>query len=508
MVELQNETGRMAESEVEMRKTNSPQRRREPQRLRRVFSLRKLCIALRLCGEMVFVLLALSVQAQNLPELSKIVFDNFGAGIREQVKKADEDARKHPNDAAAVGKLAMVLQTYEEHELAAKVYQRAKQIQPKEFQWSYLLAVCQSVLGKHAEAVVTFREALVKKPDYLPAQLRLADSLLAMNELVESRKLYEAVIIKEPRTAQAFYGLGRIKTKLGDKSAIESFQKAVEFSPSWGAAHYALAMAYRSAGDAAKFAEHLRLSEQHKLIRPLLPDPLMNAVAELNSGAAERLRRGVEFEAEGRLEESIAEHRRALESNPQYLQVHVNLIQLYGRTQQPSKAEEHYRAATALNPTLADAHYNFGVVLVEQKRLAEAAKLFQLAIDANPNFAEARLNYGATLEAEQRYDEALEQYRSAVDAKPNLRQARFQLARMLIYKQRLPEAIEQLQQTLLPEDGETPRFTYALAATYARAGDNANAVKFARIARDKAAAMKQTELLAQIERDLKVLEAK
>ncbi|MBP6820073.1 MAG: tetratricopeptide repeat protein [Acidobacteria bacterium] len=463
-----------------------------------------------ICCVVVVMLAAHFGQAQTLPELPTITFDNFGPGIREQVKKADEEAGKNPNDAVAVGRLAMVLQTYEDLELAATVYQRARRLQPNEFQWIYLLAVCQSALGKHAEAVATFREALTKKPDYLPAQLRLADSLLTLNELAESRKLYEAIIIKEPRMAQAFYGLGRVKTKLGDKSAIEDFRKAVELSPSWGAAHYALAMAYRGAGNLDKVAEHLRLSEQNKLVRPFLADPLMNAVADLNSGAADRLRRGVELEAEGRLEESIAEHRRALEINPQYLQVHVNLIQLYGRTNQPAKAEEHYRAAMALNPTLAEAHYNFGVMLAEQKRQAEAAQAFRQAIETNPNFAEAHLNYGVILEAGQKFDEAAKHYRLAVERKPNFRQAHFQLARMLIYQKHLPEAIEHLQQTLLPpsglEDGETPRFTYALAAAYARAGDKANGLKFARIARDKAAALKQTELLALIEKDLKVLE--
>ncbi|MBL8189588.1 MAG: tetratricopeptide repeat protein, partial [Acidobacteria bacterium] len=245
------------------------QRRRKTQSRRGGFSPRNLCVALRLCGGLVFLLCALSVQAQSPPELPKIAFDNFGPGIREQVKKADEEARKNSNDAAAVGKLAMILHTYEEHELAATAYRRARQLQPNEFQWSYLLGVCQATLGKHAEAAATFREALAKKSDYLPAQLRLADSLLATNELAESRKLYKAILAKEPRTAQAFYGLGRIQTKLGDPSAIESLRKAVELSPSWGAAHYALAMAYRnfgrSAGDKAKTAEHLQLSEQNKL---------------------------------------------------------------------------------------------------------------------------------------------------------------------------------------------------------------------------------------------------
>ena len=74
-------------------------------------------------------------------------------------------------------------------------------------------------------------------------------------------------------------------------------------------------MAFRDMGDAGKAAEHLQLSQQNKLIRPFLADPLMSAVADLNSGAADRLRKGVQLEAEGRLEESIAEHRRALEIN-------------------------------------------------------------------------------------------------------------------------------------------------------------------------------------------------
>ncbi len=477
-----------------------------PQRNRREKTLRFLCVAPLLCGGLIVLFSAFSVHAQSLPELPKISFDSFGPGIREQVKKADEEVRRNPNVAKVVGRLAMVLQTYEEYELAAAIYQRALKLQPNEFQWIYLLAHCQSALGKHLEAATMLREALAKKPDYLPAQLKLADSLLATNELAESRKLYEAIIAREPRTAQAFYGLGRVKSKLGDRSAIDDLQKAVELSPSWGAAHYVLALAYRDASDAAKTAEHLRLSQQNKLVRPFLADPLMSAVADLNSGAADRLRKGVELEAEGKLEESIAEHCRALEINPQYLQVHVNLIQLYGRADQPEKAEKHYRAAIALNPTLADAHYNFGVMLTEQKRFAEAAQAFRQAIESNPQFAEAHLNYGGILEAERKYDEAASHYELAVRYKPNFRQAHFQLARMLIYKNRLPEAIEHLHQTLLPEDSETPRFTYGLAAAYVRAGDKANGLKFARIARDKAALLKQAELLAQIERDLKVLE--
>jgi tetratricopeptide (TPR) repeat protein len=444
--------------------------------------------------------------SQNPSELPRIIFDNFGPGIRDQVREADEDARRNPGDARKIGRLAMILQTYEEYGLAIPVYERARRLQPHQFQWVYLLSTCQIAFGRYGEAVTTLREALAKQPDYLPAQLKLADSLLATGELNDSRKLYESIIAREPNSAHAHYGLGRVRARSGEVTAVESLERACELAPMWGAAHYALALAYRAAGDIAKAAQQMKLYQQSILDRPLVRDPVLNEVAELNSGSAERIRLGVELEAAGKLAESIAEHERALEINPQLSQAHINLIQLYGRTNQPAKAEEHYRAALTLNPNLAEAHYNFGIMLQEQKRLAEAAQAFRLAFEANPQMAPAHLNYGALLELEHQFDEAMVHYRIAVENDPSSRQAHFQLARMLIYKGDLQEAIKQLHQTLTPEDSETPRFTYALAAAYSRNGDRENGLKYARIAREKAAALRQTELLLLIERDLKVLE--
>ena len=447
----------------------------------------------------------------GMPGLPAINFDDFGSGIKEQIKKAYEDARMNPSDALIVGRLAMILHAYQDYGLAATLYERASLLHPDEFKWTYLLAICQASVGKNTEAIASLRAALKKNPDYLHARLKLADVLLAVNQLVESRRFYEEVIAQLPAAPQAYYGLGRIKSRLGDpRGAIESLKKACQLAPTWGAAHYALALAYRDSsageGNSAKVAEHLKIYQQHMLVRPVLVDQMLDAVAGLNQNSFDSLNRGVVHESAGRLDESIAEHERAIEINPQLIQAHINLIQLYARTAQTAKAEESYRAVIAINPNLAEAHYNIGVMYLGQKRVTEASQAFQRAIDSNPQFAEAHLNYGLLLEYEKRYDDALSHYRQAVDNRPNLREAHFQLARMLIYKGQMPEAIEHLILTLAPEDDQTPRFTYALAAAYARAGDRVNGLKYARIARDKAVAFKQTELLAQIERDLKILE--
>jgi tetratricopeptide (TPR) repeat protein len=446
---------------------------------------------------------------QSLPPIPQVNFENFGPGIREQVQSAYQAAIRHPKDAPTVGRLGMVLHTYEDHEHAATCYRRASLLAPTEFRWVYLFGTSQMALGKHRESVLSLQEALELNPDYLPARLKLADSFLAAGELESSRQHYQLIIKKQAEIAQAHYGLGRVSAAEQKYSlSVEHFLKAIDLFPNYGAAHYALAMAYRITGNKSKALEHLAHSQKYMNIHPLTVDPLLKEVADLNSGATERIRRGQLLEAEGRLTESINEHERALEINPQLVQAHINLIQLFGRTGQSDRAERHYRAAVALNPNIAETHYNFGVLLLGQQRKEDATQVFIRSIEINPYFAEAHLNLGMLLEEKKRYDDALEHYRSAVSNKPNFRQAHFQLARMLIFKDQLQEAIKHLQQTLAPEDENTPRFTYALAAAYARAGEKESALKYARQARIQAKKLNQTELLALIERDLRLLEKK
>ncbi|HKQ76840.1 MAG TPA: tetratricopeptide repeat protein [Blastocatellia bacterium] len=446
--------------------------------------------------------------AQSLPDLPKPVFDNFAPEIREQLRKAYAAAQASPREAEAVGRLCMTLHTYEESEAAAVCYERARRLAPNEFRWAYYLGVVRASSGKHGEASAVFKEAIGLRPDYLPAQLRLADSSLAAGRRPESRPLYEAVIRKNAAIAQAHYGLGRIEAAAGAQAAaVAHFRKALALFPEYGAAHYAAGLALRDLGQADKAQEHLALSQKYKLSRPPLDDPLLNAIAELNALGTEILKRGVMLESAGRIEESIAEHERALEVNPQLTQAHINLIQLYGRTGQFEKAEKHYRAVVAINPNLTDSHYNYGVLLAGQERYADAAQAFYRSLQINQFNAEAHHNYAAMIEREGRLDEAAEHFRKALENKPGHRLAHFHLGRILVHQGKLAEAIEHFHRTLKEEDEQTPRFTYALGATYVRAGEKQKGIQFLREALKRATALGQTQLAASVERDLRQLEA-
>ncbi len=448
-----------------------------------------------------------SLFAQTLPDLRPVIFEDFGPEIREQVRKAYADARANPLDAEAIGRLGMTLHTYEQHELAAVCYERARRLAPDQFRWVYYFGVVQGALGKHREAIAAFNDAVRAQPDHLSAQRRLADSLFAAGQLSESQKFYEAVVKKDPGIAQAHYGLGRIKAATRDLTAAAvHFRKALDLFPDYGAAHYALGLVLRDLGQTARAQEHLALSQKHKFSRPPLEDQLLDRITDLNAAATKHLQRGVTLESMGEIEQSIAEHEHAIEINPNLTQAHINLISLYGRAGKIDKAEMHYRALIEINPNLADSHYNFGVLLAGRERYREAAQAFQRSLQINQFNADAHHNYAAMIERDGRLDEAAEHYRKAIENRPGFRLAHFHLGRILVNQSKLSEAIEHFLQTLSPEDENTPRFMYALGATYARAGERRKGIHYLQEALKRAVASGQSQLVSSIERDLRVLE--
>ncbi|HET9178570.1 MAG TPA: tetratricopeptide repeat protein [Terriglobia bacterium] len=453
--------------------------------------------------------LVLGAQNARFPALPQIDLSEFPAVVREQVAKAYEAARANPNDAEANGELGMLLDVYKRRDFAAICYERAHQLDPKSFRWPYYLGSLRTEQGDRAGATATFREALRLDPDYLPARLKLAESLLTSGKLEAAGSMYDAIIKGHPGVAEAYYGLGRIRTAQGDLAgAVKSYQKACELFPAYGAAHYALARAYRRLGDLRKSEEQLKLHDANPTLVPPIQDPLRDALRTRDRGPASIVEQGIQLEEAGRIEDSIAAHLKALELDPGLALAHANLIILYGKTKQPEKAGEHYREAVRLNPNLAEAHYNYGVLLMGEGKMAEAEQAFRRALKANPVYAEAYNNLGVALEQQGKLDEALQSFEKAVERKPDYRFAHFHIGRILANRNEYAGAIEHFKKILTPEDDHTPTYLYALAATYARAGDRQNALAYGRRARDAAAARGQTALRDRIERGLKDLDQK
>lgn len=451
-------------------------------------------------------LLTCALYASDLPELPHVDTSNFLPVIRAQIESASAEAKAHPRDAKAAGTLAMTLHAYQQYDAAASVYSRAHILESQNFDWVYLLGAVEMARGQFDAAVESFQSARRMRPGDLVTELRLADSLTALAKWDEAGTLYRHILEKHPDCPQAWYGLGRVQAaKAEHTAAAQSYARACELFPAFGAAHFALAAEQRRLGNSAEAEQHLAIYSNNMTAEPPLDDPLFERIHELNRGVQAHLQRGGELEKAGRLPEAIREHEAALAIDANNTQAHVNLISLYGRIGDAAKATQHFEIAIKLTPGRSDAWYNYGVLLFHEQNHAEAEKAFRQALEINPDYAEAHNNLGVLYEQQGRLNDAEIQFRKAIADRPDYPLARFHLGRILVHGQKYDEAIQQFLRALTPEDKETTAYLYALAATYVRAGDRANALTYFRKAHAAAVEYGQSQLLSGIDHDLKTL---
>ena len=176
--------------------------------------------------------------------------EQFTPAVRERMQQALDAVEARPRDPQANGRWGMVLHAHGQHQAAAVAYQRAHLLDTGKFDWLYFLGVVQAADGSYDQAAATLRRALRKRPDYVPAQLKLAECLLSAGKPGEAATVYAMVLEQQPSSAEAHYGLGRVHAARREwDAAVTSFRKACEMFPSYGAAHYALALAYRNQGN-------------------------------------------------------------------------------------------------------------------------------------------------------------------------------------------------------------------------------------------------------------------
>lgn len=449
-----------------------------------------------------------TVKHLSLPALPVVVSSEFPLPIRDKVQKAYAAAVAHPSDAAANGALGMLLQSADKTDNRAEIcYRRAHSLDPISFRWTYYLGALQIALGESTEAVGTLRQALRLDPGYLPAQLKLGESLLASGKPGEARKLYEEIILGHRDSAQAFYDLGRARQADGDPSgAIEAFRDACDLYPNFGSAHYALALAYRRQGKGEQSNTELALYEKNRYDIPGINDPLLAEIADLYVNPQSLVQSGIEFANQGKLEQAVAESEKALRVDPQFFKAHMNLISQYGRLHDFKKAEEHYRAAVRIDPKNPGSYYNYGLLLMQQAKYSGAEEEFRKVLDIDQVNADALTATGFLLERKGKQQEAIAAYQRAIGSKPEHRQAHFNLGRILVNQGNYQEGIEHLSKTLTPVDENTPVYLYALGAAYGRSGDRENALRYLREAQKQASARGQSKLLSDIEGDLRSVE--
>ena len=463
---------------------------------------RPLCLA----GIPLLALAMGAVAAGQAPPLPQLPIDAYPARARETIGTLYAAAKARPTDAAAAGALGRALQAWDQLEDAHAVYQAAQALAPGHFDWVYLDAIVLSRLARHEDAARQFRRSLSLSADYLPARLKLAETLVRAGRAEEARPEFESLRASATTRPFAEYGLGQLAAAAGQhERAIEHFERAVSLVPEWGEAHYALALSYTRLERPEDAERAMAARLRHGTRGPGLEDPVLDATATVRSDAVALLQQGVKLEQAGDLAAAIAAHEAAVKDEPSYAQAHLNLMLLYGQTQNWAKVDEHYQKAVALGFSLGDVNYNYGYAQQLQGRWDLAETAYRRALESSPYHFAARLNLGLALERRKAAADAATEFRRATEIQPTSRPARFYLARVLLDLGRPAEAIVELEKITQPYDVESALYLHALAIAYLEAGNRAEAARHASTAREVAQTHRQSEIAAAIDRTLALL---
>jgi tetratricopeptide (TPR) repeat protein len=343
----------------------------------------------------------------------------------------------------AYGILGESYQVYSLNSAARECYLNATSLTPQDFRWVYLLARMDQQEDLIADAIRRYRIARTLQPEYVAVPVNLGNIYLQRNRLAEANENFTTALLIDKSSAAALYGLGQIAlSQRNYTAAVNYFEKALTLIPGANRIHYSLAMAYRGLGDPEKATAHLA---QQGTVGVRVNDPLVDSLQQLIKGERIHLVRGKLALESQRYTEAIEEFRQAIRANRDSLPAHVNLGAALSQTGDLPGAAEHFEEALRIDPQNTNAHYNLAIVLAKQNQHGPAIPHLQFILRVDPKDLSARFFLAGELLRSERLEEALVEFSRVAEADPNNEDAVIEQVRLLQQKQQSEEALERLK---------------------------------------------------------------
>ena len=259
----------------------------------------------------------------------------------------------------------------------------------------------------------------------LGAKLQQAVALHQRGQLDHARRLYEEILIDDPRNADAWHLLGVIAAVSGElEQAVASIGKAIAINPNE-------AVIYNNRGAALL-----------ELARPDAALEDLDRALALSPGYADaHYNRANVLRSLGQWEPALAGYDRALSLKADHPETWSNRGIVLAALNRWDAAMSSYDRAIALRPDFAAAHFNRANVLCERRHWDAALGGYDRAIALKGDYAEAHCNRGFALHALERLEDALQSCDRAIAITADYPEAWCNRGTVLLAMRRLPEAL-------------------------------------------------------------------
>ena len=195
------------------------------------------------------------------------------------------------------------------------------------------LGVTYDKLGRHQEAMESYKQAIRIKPDYADAHFNLGNAYGKHGRYQDAIESYKQAIRIKPDFAMAHFNLGNAYDKLGHhQEAMESYKQAIRIKPDYADAHYNLGVTCYKLG---RYQDAVESYRQATRIKPDYADAHYNL--------------GVTCYKLGRYQDAVEAYKQTIRIKPDFVLVHYNLGVTYLVIGDKGLALEEYKILKTLD---------------------------------------------------------------------------------------------------------------------------------------------------------------
>ena len=441
----------------------------------------------------------------------------MGPAVRDLLVSADRDARRHPESADAVGKLAMAYHANDYFEQAAAAYRIAARLAPRDPQWVYCQALLREEQGNEKEHFDLLQQTVARQPGHVPALLKLADGFFKQDQLDQAARDYElaAQVSGNDSSLPAAFGLARVAARRAQWKKVVDYAEPISRTyPLVRPPYQLLQTAYEKLGQADKAAAVREAILSGTLTDvPPIKDPVSDRLTELSYSSTRLLKVAGQLSRFGHPDRAIQVARRAAEANPTDPDIRAFIARTL-LASYPNKPDSIDEALTQLGECLrlkpddpvplwsfsndffaaskspaavqrlsammrpyaglADAHFYLGLAADARGESQEALSQYQAALQNNPNDSNLHYKLGVIFDKAGQLDRAVAYLQKSVELDPSNTVARFNLGVVLMQQSNYARGLRELGEVLRihPHDAAA-HFVVGFAYLYTKRIDEA-----------------------------------
>jgi len=217
-------------------------------------------------------------------------------------------------------------------------------------------------------------------------------------ELDKAKKIYEQILIEDPKHLDAIHLLGIIYFQFKDyERAIHKFLTYIDINPN-------------------------------------------NAPIYLDLGNSQFCLQ--------KYNDAIISFKKAINIKPDFSEVYNSLGNVFLKLKKLKEAEKNFNKALSINPNYIEALNNYGSLLDELKKFDNSIECFKKAISLNPNYYEAYNNLGIALKQISKYEEAQKIFEKSISLRPNQITSYINLGNLLLEIKKEKEALDNFSKAI------------------------------------------------------------